>query len=173
MKNIILLSVVFLLLGTTKLTAQDYNTSLGLRIGPYYGVTFKHFVQENRAIEAILVTRRRGVGLTGLYEIHTPAFATKRLQAYGGIGGHVNIFNRYDSGFWGWDRAYPGNGNGGIGVGGDNVMTIGLDMILGLEYTLTDLPFNLSVDWKPAINIIGNYGLSANQFAISFRFIFK
>lgn len=173
MRNFLPLLLIVMLLGMNPLQAQDYKTSLGLRIGPYYGVTFKHFVEDTRAIEAILVTRRGGVGLTGLYEIHTPAFKVERLKAYGGIGGHVNVFNRYDSEFWGWDRIYPGDRVGGIELGDENIMNLGLDMILGLEYTFTGLPFNLSLDWKPAINLIGNYGLSADQFAVSFRFIFK
>jgi len=177
MKKITLLLITFLLLGFAKLDAQDYKTSLGLRIGPYYGVSFKHFIRDSRAIEAILVTRRRGVGITGLYEIHTPAFAVKRLQAYGGIGGHVNVFNRYDSDYWDWDddkrNNGNGNGRGGIDLGDNNLLNLGLDMILGLEYTFTGLPFNISLDWKPSINLIGNYGLSAEQFALSFRFVFK
>lgn len=175
MKKITLLFIVFLLLAFSKLDAQDYKTSLGLRIGPYYGVSFKHFTRDTRAIEAILVTRRRGIGITGLYEIHTPAFTIDRLQAYGGIGGHVNVFDRYDAGFWDWedDKRNNGNGRGGIDLGDDNLLNLGLDMILGLEYTLTGLPFNISLDWKPAINLIGNYGLSAEQFALSFRFVFR
>jgi len=171
MKNLSLLIVFFLIIGSSKLSAQDYKTSLGLRIGPYYGVTLKHSVKEARALELILVTRRRGVGLTGLYEIHTPAFAVNRLQAYGGIGGHVNIFHRNDSYYWGWNE--DKRDRNGIDLGDNNLLNAGLDMILGLEYTFTALPFNVSLDWKPALNIIGDYGLSANQFAISFRFVFK
>ncbi|MEM6805805.1 MAG: hypothetical protein AAF696_30680 [Bacteroidota bacterium] len=170
MKKVCILIVVLLFWGNSALKAQDYTTSLGLRIGPYYGVTVKHFTQAKRALEFILVSRRGGVGVTGLYEIHTPAFKLERLQAYGGIGGHINVFNRFDDNFWDWDD--DDRGRNGIDVGNDRRMNIGLDMILGLEYTLKDLPFNLSLDWKPAINIIGDYGLSSDQVAISFRFVF-
>lgn len=167
-KALPLFLLFFVMLSASRLMAQDYATALGLRIGPYYGVTLKHFFDEKKAVEAILVTRRGGLGLTGLYEIHTPAFKTERLKAFGGIGGHVNIY-RYDSHrYWDWD---DDRGNG-IAVGNDSRMHIGLDMILGLEYTLTELPFNIGIDWKPAINLIGDQGISSDQVAISLRFVF-
>lgn len=170
MKKYFLLVLAALFFFSSKLDAQNYKTSLGLRIGPYYGVTLKHFTRNVRALEFILVTRRGGVGLTGLYEIHTRAFGLDRLQAYGGIGGHVNVFDRFDSNFWDWDNDRDRDG---IDLGNDQLLNIGLDMVLGLEYTIKELPFNVGIDWKPAINLIGDYGLSSDQFAISFRFVFR
>lgn len=161
--------LIGLILSSTTLSAQDYKTSLGLRISPYYGVTFKHFIKSDRALEAILSTRKGGVSFTGLYEVHTPAFSANRLQAFGGIGGHINIFRDRYNDFWDWDNDKYDNR---IRLDDEHRLSIGIDMILGLEYTFTDLPFNLSVDWKPALNLIGDYGISANQFALSFRFIF-
>ena len=107
------------------------------------------------------------MGITGLYEIHTTAFQVPRLKAFGGIGGHVNVFRYNNSRYWYW-----GDGRRGILVGDDSRMHIGLDMILGIEYTLVDLPFNFGIDWKPAINLIGDQGLSGDQVAVSLRFVF-
>jgi hypothetical protein len=168
MKKQLLLLLLCVTLSLSRLAAQEYATALGLRLGPYYGVTLKHFFDEKKAVEAILVTRRGGVGLTGLYEIHTTAFRTPRLKAFGGIGGHLNVFRNDSRRNWDWDD----NRGNGIAMGDDHRMHIGLDMILGLEYTLVELPFNIGIDWKPAINIIGDQGISTNQVAVSLRFVF-
>lgn len=164
------LFAALLVFSLTSLGAQDYKTSAGLRIGSYYGLTIKHFIKSDRALEGILLTRNGGANFTGLYEIHTPAFSAERLKAYGGIGGHISVFDR-DNNRWYW---YRGNGNReGVFFGDNSQLAIGVDMILGLEYTINTLPFNISIDWKPALNIIGDSGLSTNQIALSFRFVFK
>ncbi len=167
MKKLFLLSACICFWSAGNLQAQDYTTALGLRLGPYYGVSLKHFFSVEKAGELILVTREQGVGITGLYEFHTSAFNTPRLQAYGGIGGHLNMFNSNKRKYWDWDDE-PGNRSGD-----DREIHIGLDMILGIEYTLTELPFMIGLDWKPAINLIGDQGYSTNQLALSFRFVFK
>ena len=164
--------IILFLFALTVVKGQDYQTSLGLRIGAYPGLTIKHFLNSNRALEGILLTRKGGASITGLYEIHTPAFKAERLQAYGGIGGHINFFERHNGRYWRWDKDDRYDDESGINIGDETYIAIGVDMILGLEYTFVDLPFNLGVDWKPALNIIGDFGLSTNQFAISFRFVF-
>lgn len=168
MKHLILLLFSLVMFSSKPLLAQDYKTALGLRIGPYYGVTLKHFLQkEGRAIEGILMTRNEGFSITGLYEAHTTAFSVERLTAYGGIGGHVNFFEHKNNDDWDWDDE-----DDSIKAGDNTYMSMGIDMILGLEYTFSKLPFNLSLDWKPALNLIGDYGISTNQFALSIRFVF-
>ena len=47
--------------------AQDYNTGIGLRGGLSNGLTIKHFISSNTALEGIISTRWRGLELTGLY----------------------------------------------------------------------------------------------------------
>lgn len=166
---LIILTIKFILFYCTiHLSGQDYQTGLGLRVSPYYGVTLKHFIQPERALEGILVTRRGGFSLTGLYEIHTQAFKVPRLNAYGGIGGHINIFQSDNRQYWNW-----GDDDGdGIRLSDRSRMAIGIDLIIGMEYTLEDLPFNFGIDWKPGLNIIGDQGGNLDQLALSLRFIF-
>ena len=140
--------------------AQDYNTGIGLRGGNGNGVTIKHFVGSNAAFEGIIATRWDGLELTGLYEIHNRAFDTERLNWYYGFGGHI--------GFWD-DSNYD---NRGWGEEGKSYTVIGVDGILGLEYNFTEVPLNLSVDWKPAFNIYGYSGFWGDGGAISIRYIF-
>ncbi len=137
--------------------SQDYNTGIGLRGGFDNGITIKHFVSSKAALEGIIASRWRGLELTGLYEIHNRAFDTDRLNWYYGFGAHI--------GFWNGD-------NRRWGTHGESYTVIGVDGILGLEYNFEEIPFNLSVDWKPAFNFYGYSGFWADGGALSIRYIF-
>lgn len=139
--------------------AQDYNTGIGLRAGFTNGLTIKHFVSSKSALEAIVASRWRGLELTGLYEIHNRAFQTDRLKWYIGFGGHI--------GFWNGDYTNPY-----WGVAGTSYTVVGLDGILGLEYSFLQVPLNLGIDWKPAFNFIGYSGVWVDGGAASIRYIF-
>jgi len=136
--------------------AQDYSTGIGLRGGFTNGVTIKHFVSSKAAFEGIIASRWRGLEITGLYEIHGRAFSTDRLNWYYGFGGHVGFWDgRHTK--WGENRSYT---------------VVGLDGILGLEYNFSEIPFNLSIDWKPTINFYGYPGFWGDGGALSARYIF-
>jgi hypothetical protein len=49
---------------------------------------------------------------------------------------------------------------------------IGIDGIIGLEYVFRDIPINIGLDWKPALNIIGNTSFWPDKGAVSIRYIF-
>lgn len=137
--------------------AQDYINSVGFRAGLSQGLTFKHFLTRTDAVDGILAMRWGGFHLTGLYERHTPAFDVDDLYFYYGAGAHI--------GFW------DGNANPWFD---DNTgyTVIGIDGVIGLEYIFQEIPFNLGLDWKPALNIIGTTGFWGDELALSFRFIF-
>lgn len=139
--------------------AQDYKTGIGLRAGFSNGLTVKHFISQKSALEGILSSRWRGFELTGLYEVHNEAFNTERLKWFIGFGGHIGFWDgKYTYKYWGdRDRNYT---------------VIGLDGILGLEYSFAEVPISLSVDWKPAFNIVGYSGFWADGGALSIRYIF-
>ncbi len=138
--------------------AQDYNTGIGLRLGYFSGVTIKHFVGDNTAVEGILSSRWRGFIITGLYEWHHfDAFDADRLNFYYGFGAHL--------GFWNGDYVNWGDRT-------NSYMVLGIDGILGLEYNFEDVPINLSIDWKPVINILGNTEFWGGDGALSVRYIF-
>ncbi|MDO9341554.1 MAG: hypothetical protein Q7T72_13650 [Bacteroidales bacterium] len=156
-KIVITCLIVFCLVSVSY--AQDYKTGIGLRVGPYNGLTVKHFMGEKPAFELILATRWSGFVITGLYEIHNQAFNTERLKWYYGFGGHI--------GFWNGD--YTHNYWGKVGT---PYTVVGIDGILGLEYSFTEVPINIGVDWKPAINIVGYNNYWYDGGALSIRYIF-
>lgn len=159
MKTSLKVLVVTLMLGvvSTGASAQDYNTAIGLRGGWHYGLTVKHFLSGSDAIEGLLVTAWRGFEVTGLYERHANAFGVNRLNWYYGAGGHIGSFQ---SGPWFDDDKNEAH------------MVIGIDGILGLEYNIGDIPFNISLDWKPELNLVGYSGFWGGDGALSVRYTF-
>jgi len=138
--------------------AQDYKTGIGLRGGLYNGLTVKHFIGDKSALEGILATRWRGFEITGLYEIHNQLTSNiDRLNWYFGFGGHIGFYNG-DNTTW--------------GDAGTNYTVIGIDGILGLEYNFAEIPLNISVDWKPAFNLVGYSRFWGDGGALSIRYIF-
>ena len=137
--------------------AQDYSTGIGVRGGLYNGLTIKHFIGANTAVEGMVATRWEGIDLTALYEIHANAFDVSRLNWYYGIGGHVGLWN---------GDIVPNSTTTG------QYVAVGVDAILGLEYNFEEIPVNVSVDWKPSFNILGYSKFYGDGGAISLRYIF-
>ncbi|MEX0882918.1 MAG: hypothetical protein WDZ72_05535 [Cyclobacteriaceae bacterium] len=154
------IAVLALFMGLTvynESSAQSYATSAGLRLGVSNGLTVKHFIKENTALEGIIHTRYRGVILTGLFEIHKDINEVKGLRWFYGGGGHV--------GFWG---SSIGRYNDRYG----NTTIIGIDGIIGLDYLFEDFPLNVSLDYKPAFNLTGRTGFWGTESALSVRYAF-
>jgi hypothetical protein len=138
---------------TTTAIAQEsstYKNALGVRLGSSVptiksGITYKHFLANDNAIEGIL-SFGDGVAICALYEIHKPINSVENLQWFIGGGGYVG-FN---------------NNNSNIGAAG----------IVGLDYKFANIPLNLSLDWKPELNIISKVGFEASGVGFSARFTF-
>lgn len=142
-------------------SSAQYSTAIGARLNYGYGLTVKHKMTPSKAIEGILYSRWRGINLTGLYEIHKPAFSVPNWNWYYGVGGHL--------GFWG-----DGNKHGNPWFDNrESTTVLGADGIVGLEYTVREIPLNLSIDWKPTLNLIGYQGLWLDDIALSIRFAIK
>jgi len=157
----ILITAILLVAVSTLLKAQDYQIGLGLRGGTASGITVKHFISDDRAIEGILGTRWRGFMLSGLYEIHATAFDVDRLKWYYGGGLHAGFWsNHYHNHPW-WDDDHP-----------DDYMILGVGGVIGLEYTLKDIPFSISLDWQPILNLVGLNDFWFDMGGIAVRYTF-
>jgi len=156
MKKIALITALLIGISTFSM-AQDYSTGIGLRGGLFNGITIKHFVGNHNAFEGIISSRWQGFNVTGLYEIHNQAFKTGGLNWYYGFGGHIGSWNGSNV-TWATDNL--------------NYTVIGIDGIIGIEYNFPSIPFNISADWKPAINLVGYSGYWLDSGAISFRYVF-
>lgn len=156
MRYTIVISIILISIFSKTSIAQDYQTSLGLRGGFSNGFTIKSFLSEKSAVEGILSTRWRGLNIVGLYEIHNQAFDEEGLKWYYGAGAHLSTWNGRNVNWVNDNNSY---------------LAIGLDGIIGLEYTFSDYPFNIGIDWKPAINLIGHSSFVGDAGALSIRYI--
>ncbi len=156
MKRFIFILLVSALITVTS-SAQDYRTGIGLRAGLPYGLTVKHFLNQTNAVEGILASRWGGFVVTGLYEKEYWTGEYPGLNWFWGAGAHIGF----------WDAGYNPNINATY-----TGSVIGIDAILGLEYTFDDIPLNLSLDLLPSLNLIGSTGWGGINGAISIRYVF-
>ena len=52
-------------------------------------------------------------------------------------------------------------------------LAIGIDGIIGLEYTFDEVPFSISLDWKPTFNIAEHAAFLADEAGLSIRYVIK
>lgn len=146
MKKIVLFSLILAssLLFSKKSNAQDYPYAAGLKFGGYEnGLSFKYFTDTNVALEGILGFRDHGAVVTGLYEIHQEAFGVPELKFYYGAGAHIGavgsgLYKR----FGGDDELYT-----------KSQILLGVDGVLGLEYTIPNSPIAVSLDLNPRVEL--------------------
>jgi hypothetical protein len=149
-KFLLALLSVIVISSFEKLHAQDYRLALGVRLSNSTptlnnSITGKYFVTDRTAIEGIVSFGSR-FGLGGLIELHKPLNAQGFSWFYGA-------------------GAYVGFQDGDTYLGPTG--------ILGLDYKFTNVPINLSVDWKPELDIIPDINFIPDAFALSVRFTFK
>ncbi len=136
---------------------QEYKTSMGIRAGLPTGLTLKHFLNRDYAVEGVLATRWGGFTLAGFFEKEHRVKNYHGLNWFWGGGIHTGI----------WDTGYnprlSGNYSGPV---------FGIAGIMGLEYTLDYQPLNFSVDLFPSLNLIGSAGWGGINGAVSVRYVF-
>ncbi len=157
MKKLIFIIVIINLISSSSLPAQEYKTSMGLRAGLPVGITIKHFMNREYAVEGILATRWGGFVLTGFFEREYPLRDYPGFYWFWGGGIHAGI----------WEAGY----NPWLKI--DHAGTVfGVDGIAGLEYSFDYLPLNLSIDLIPSFNLLGSAGWGGINGAVSVRYVF-
>jgi hypothetical protein len=154
--------IFYAFVNTGSCLAQGYDNAIGVRLGTSSGITFKHALGGDAMLEVLMTTRYHGWNFTGLYEKHALAFDVENLTWYYGAGGHVGFYNGDNNDHNPW---FDDDND-------DDHVVVGIDGIIGLEYQIGEIPFNVGLDWKPAFNIVGYTGLWADEIAISFRYVF-
>ena len=154
MSGLIRVSVIlfFALAFSSNTSAQDYKSSAGLRLGTYFAGSFKTFVSEKGAIEAIAgISREGGNSITtfgGFYQIHNSFTAdTPTLKWYFGGGSFVSLGS------------------------GDIQTNIAVSGIIGLEYTFESTPLNLFIDGIPYLSLTNEFRFDAEA-SLGVRYVF-
>lgn len=145
-KNILffLIPTAFLLICGRTNAQNYYKTAVGLKFGGYEnGISVKYFTMTDIALEGVLGFRDHGAVITGLYEIHTPAFDVAGLKFYYGGGGHIGAIGSgvYQS-FGGINETYT-----------SSHILLGADGVVGLEYIFPNSPVALSLDLNPRVEL--------------------
>jgi hypothetical protein len=149
--------------------SQPYKNAFGLRFSKstwlfrtdyYGGLTYRHFLSEQRSLEAILSARYRGADLIGLYEFHNST-SEENLSWYWGLGGHVGLSK---------EDFYNPFSETPVLVG-TVTPSLGADAIIGLEYAFKKTPLCVSADVKPSFDII-RYDLDLFDIGVSLRYCF-
>jgi len=160
MKKIISVSVVVaLLLFAGTASAQSYRTGLGVRLSSSpamvnNSISLKHFLNERSAIEA-LFSFGDPLALGALYEVHKP-FSAEGLQWYYGGGGYLGFVKS-------WNPNKQKN---------ETDAAVGAMGVVGLDYKFVNIPLNLSLDWKPELNLVSDINFEPAAIGFTARFTF-
>lgn len=144
-KQILQLSLICFFSGSAEFAhaqSTSYTTGIGLRAGSTSGITIKQFTSDNTALEGIIGFWPFAMSATGLMEFYAPA-DLEGLRWYYGFGGHLS----FETG----RIYYPGEDRRMMSREGD--LGIGIDGMLGIEYKIIPIPFALSLDLKPFLEI--------------------
>jgi hypothetical protein len=117
---------------------QLYTTAIGLNAGFNYGITLKHYLNAKNMIEGI-ANFNYGPGLTVLYEFNNRhPFDVDEFDWFYGFGAHAKFVNGRKANVF-----YPDLSRN---------VTLGIDGIIGLEYTFKESPINIGLNVKPELN---------------------
>jgi hypothetical protein len=139
--------------------AQDYKTGLGVRLSNWNAmqnnsISIKQFISEKTAIEG-LFTFGDPLALGALIEFHKPLSAAG-LTYYYGAGGYLAFVKT-------------------VNVNSQKSSTdpnIGAQGVIGLDYKFSNIPLNISLDWKPELNIISDINFEPAAIGFTARFTF-
>jgi hypothetical protein len=108
--------------------SSDYNTAIGIKMLPG-SISLKKEIADNRYLEGLAAFWFKGFRATLLYEIHNNINEVEGLRWYYGFGPHLGFYS---------SKYYNGS------------TLIGVDGVIGLDYKIKSVPFNISLDWQPS-----------------------
>ncbi len=157
MKKLLFVLVFGLVAGESygQATGSEYRTAAGVKVWPG-GITVKHFIKDQVALEGIAYFWDYGFRFTGLYEFHGDINGARGLKWYIGPGAHIGGYDRD------WKDRYDR----------DNGIDIGVDGVLGLDYKIKGAPINISLDWQPSFTFVSRTDFRSWG-GLGVRFAFK
>ena len=145
------LTLVLIVLASAFFTAsaQDYRVAIGVRLSNATptlsnSITVKYNMNQKSAIEGLLSFGSR-FGIGALYEVNNLT-TVQGLNWFFGGGAYIG-FEKGDT-------------------------YLGPTGIIGLDYKFPNIPLNLSLDWKPELDLIPAINFVPDAFGFSARFTF-
>jgi hypothetical protein len=160
MKKVLASLFLFAVIGAAnKLSAQDYKTAVGIRLSSApaivnNSVSIKHFLNEKTAIEGLL-SFGDPLALGALVEMHQ-AVGTSGVRWFYGGGGYLGFIKSFNP---------EKNRN-------ETDPSFGAQGVLGLDYKFVNIPLNLSLDWKPELNLVTDINFEPAAIGFTARFTF-
>src|SRR5699024_4160829 len=149
----------------------DSEHAIGGRFGSSQGITYRHTLAPDRAIEGILGVQSNSSAnrfrLMGLYEYHKPLnVSIEGFSWFYGFGGSIGsyrakAFNRVES-----------NGSE-VRVEPGTELLLSIDGIIGVEYQIPEVPLSVSLDVKPYFDFVQESSLRLIDpigFSIRYKF---
>ena len=133
-----------LLVATLTVSAQEYNWAVGVRVGEFSGITAKKNNGSN-ALEFSASLSQAGLTADGVYLLQQPVI-TDGFHAYYGGGAYVGLYS--------------------------NALALGAEAVVGLEYQIPSLPMAVSLDYRPAINVVPAVGFNFYNFGLGVKYCF-
>ena len=140
--------MVIVLAVSNRIQAQEYKMAVGARFTNAQAtvnnaVSFRYFLNNRNAVEALVSFDPFTIG--GLYEAFRP-LGVEGLQWFYGGGGYVS-FGKTD--------------------------VLGAMGIIGLDYKFPKAPINISLDWKPELQLVEDVSFEAAAVGLAVRFAFN
>jgi len=145
---------------SNRLQAQDYKLAMGIRFSSASptlnnAVSVKYFMNETNAVEGLISFGNNRFGIGGLYEKHQLIGATPGFTWFYGGGGYLGFENKTDA-----NKVEK------------HTTFLGPTGVVGIDYKFQSAPINLSLDWKPELDIIPAINFVPDAFALTARFTF-
>ncbi len=135
--------------------ATTYDRAIGIKFPGGFAISYKQFVKDYQNAEAEAMFWNHGFRVVGLYEWNWDIPGVDGLRWYVGPGAHLGF----------WDNNYTRKSD-------NSKAGFGIDGVIGLDYKLSDFPLNISLDWQPAVDLIGSTGYGAGYGGIGVRYTF-
>ena len=156
------------LLGVHILPAQSGEWAVGLRGGISAGVSAKWYATAEADVEALATFRNGGAQLTGLLEFHHPlSKSNDQWRYYYGGGMHFGFNEVNVSDLRNPENVPPGRQTIGR-------LATGPNLVAGIEFSPRAIPFTISVDYKPYIDLLYWQKLYQNVLdaSVTIRYVF-
>ena len=139
--------------------AQDYKTALGVRLSSSSAmqnnsISIKQFITDRTAIEG-LFTFGDPLAIGALIEFHKP-LTPAGLTYFYGAGGYLGFVKTVNT------NTMKTNSETNFGAQG----------VIGLDYKFANIPLNISLDWKPELNIVNDINFEPAAIGFTARFTF-
>jgi hypothetical protein len=140
-------------------TGGGYKTALGVRLSSSNAmvnnsVSIKHFINDKMAVEGLL-SFGDPLAIGALLELHKP-LASEGLSYFYGGGAYISFVKKVNVNT---QKTSTDPNFGAMGV-------------VGLDYKFSNIPLNLSLDWKPELNIVSDINFEPAAIGFTARFTF-